>query len=106
MTLDEKKILKAAIDVYGNRSQTDMMIEEMSELTKALLKYRRAVRSHISGIELVYAQRAICEEIADVGIMLDQMRLIYCDGEDDYTEWRKYKIDRLAKRIAAGGGEE
>lgn len=37
----EENILLQAIVEYGAEAQTDMMIEEMSELTKALLKHRR-----------------------------------------------------------------
>ena len=99
--MTDKDILKYAIDIYGHAAQTDMMIEEMSELSKALLKYRRAIRSHSSANELVSALDAVIEEIADVGIMLDQMRVIY---GDDHSERRK-KIDRLAQRLGIGGGK-
>lgn len=37
----EENILLQAIVEYGAEAQTDMMIEKMSELTKALLKHRR-----------------------------------------------------------------
>ena len=38
-----RKILLQAVLRYGEHTQVDMCIEEMSELTKALLKYRRAI---------------------------------------------------------------
>lgn len=41
----EAKILERAINTYGAYAQVDMAIEEMSELTKALLKHRRALES-------------------------------------------------------------
>ena len=44
----DKKMIetyKKAIEIFGKESQIDMAIEEMSELTKALLKLRRAVKS-------------------------------------------------------------
>lgn len=43
-THEELKILQEAIDHYGEESQLDMAIEEMSELTKAICKYKRAVK--------------------------------------------------------------
>lgn len=87
---DVKHIFLKAIAKYGKEAQTDMMIEEMSELTKALLKYRRYPSDET--IE------NIREEMADVKIMFDQMEMIY----GDYTEYAKYtraKITRLASRL-------
>lgn len=40
-THEELKVLQSAIDHYGEESQLDMAIEEMSELTKAICKYKR-----------------------------------------------------------------
>ncbi|MBR1391065.1 MAG: hypothetical protein IJ567_06445 [Lachnospiraceae bacterium] len=41
-TPSHPEILEEAVRVYGKEPQIDMAIEEMSELTKALLKSRRA----------------------------------------------------------------
>ena len=42
MTDDRRKEIEGrAINTYGEQPQVDVAIEEMSELTKALLKYRR-----------------------------------------------------------------
>lgn len=92
ITLPWNDIYREALDRYGERAQTDMMIEEMSELTKALLKYRRAVaadqltRQHLLDVQ---------EEMADVTIMLRQMALIY----GDCTQQEIAKMERLAERL-------
>ena len=91
--MKEKKILQSAIDIFGDTAQTDMMIEEMSELTKALLKYRRDLRR--GGQMQTLCRMAVLEEMADVGIMLDQMRIIY--GSEN--EYREEKLKRLAERL-------
>ena len=39
--MNRNEIIKQAIAAYGKDAQTDICIEECSELTKALLKYRR-----------------------------------------------------------------
>ena len=96
----EENILLQAIAEYGAEAQTDMMIEEMSELTKALLKHRRK--------ECKETLDNILEEIADVQIMLDQMKLIHDDGKAT-DEYRDVKLLRLAARLgiaedAAEGG--
>jgi hypothetical protein len=42
MTPERRKEIEGrAINTYGEQPQADMAIEEMSELTKVLLKYRR-----------------------------------------------------------------
>jgi NTP pyrophosphatase (non-canonical NTP hydrolase) len=81
------EVLNTAIKTYGMFAQMDMCIEECSELIKALLKYRRN--------EDKQALANICEEMADVQIMLDQMRLVF--GET--IEQEQYKIKRLAERL-------
>lgn len=91
-TEEQKRIMRDAIETYGIPAQTDMMIEEMSELTKALLKLRR-VRG--CGLEDPLARNAVLEEMADVGIMLRQMVMIY--GDPSY--WTVRKLERLRERI-------
>ncbi len=59
-----------AVECFGINSQTDMLIEEMSELTQALLKLRRYADDNITK-ELL--ERDVCEEIADVLIVLAQI---------------------------------
>lgn len=94
MTLNEcnKKeliyILQKAISTFGKRSQVDMAIEEMSELTKALLKERRGDRT----------QDNVIEEIADVYIMLAQLTMMF-DKNNEVQAQIEYKIKRLAKLL-------
>jgi len=90
---ERSALLQRAVDTWGRFAQVDMMIEEMSELTKALLKERRVPPAPVS--ELENAITNIREEIADVQIMLDQMKLIYGDPKNIESE----KLDRLAERL-------
>ena len=85
--MEALEIIQKAVGTYGPEAQTDMMLEEMSELTKALLKHRRN-----PGAETLANIR---EEMADVQIMLDQMRLIYGDDTPDIV----FKLSRLAHRL-------
>ena len=92
MTGEEIAILKRAIKTYGEESQQDMMIEEMSELTKAILKLRRAMK----GKDYPYTEIVdVREEMADVQIMLDQMYIMFGLPERE----REIKINRLEKRL-------
>ena len=72
---DVNKICHEAIQTYGVDAQVDMMIEEMSELTKALLKYRRAYGQPETVLGLLVEN--ILEEMADVEIVLLQMHMIF-----------------------------
>ena len=69
-------LLTRAIRTYGEPAQIDMAIEEMAELTKALCKIKRAQ----AGCEVTAAIDNAVEEMADVQIMLDQLRIIFHRG--------------------------
>ena len=83
--MDREVVLRKAIDTYGKDSQAKMMIEEMSELTKELCKLFRGEGD----------TGHILEEIADVQIMLDQMKMIF----GDTSEMEKVKLERLERRM-------
>lgn len=87
----EVAIMERAIATYGVDKQVDVAIEEMSELTKALLKFRRGGWGECSASFL----DAIREEMADVSIMLSQLELIYGDVSDIEIE----KLERLERRL-------
>ena len=96
---ERQAVLEAALQKWGEAAQTDMCIEEMSELTKALLKVRRLHVSMIGSEEHRSRIEAVREEIADVQIMLDQMRILYGDP----VEAENGKLERPQKRLKGGG---
>ena len=86
--------IKKIISTYDQSSRADRAIEEMAELQKALLKYRRADRQELMTLRM----KDIVEEIADVKIMLDQLIELYdCGGSVE--EMVEYKINRQLRRI-------
>lgn len=89
--MTNRKELKVIIERYGQSQQEDVAIEEMSELTKAILKMRR------NGVSLeTYV--AVVDELADVAIMLDQLMMIYgCEAAVD--DRMAYKIRRQMNRM-------
>ncbi|MDY3987739.1 MAG: hypothetical protein UGF45_13290 [Massilioclostridium sp.] len=93
--MNKEKIMKQAIDTYGTDKQTDMMLEEMAELAKALLKFRRLSDFQRVSKEGELSIAAIREEMADVRIMLDQMEMIY----GDYSQEKTAKLVRLNNRL-------
>lgn len=94
------EVLKDAIDRYGAPSQIDMAIEEMSELTKALLKNRRNYAAITAG-ERGRLREAIIEEAADVIVTVAQVIMIYAEPEE-IQDAVDFKIDRLRERLEEG----
>mgnify|MGYP001539651347 CR=1 FL=1 len=70
--ISEAEVLQRALDTYGSAMQIVVMMEEMSELQKELCKYLRGK----------YSPASIAEEIADVEIMLEQMKMLFCCADD------------------------
>ena len=91
MQLNREKILQKAIDTYGSEAQIRMMMEEMAELQKELCKLYRAKDS----THTIAIHDRILDEMADVQIMLDQMRLLFGDTDSRELE----KLRRLAERL-------
>lgn len=86
-------VFRRCICDYGTQPQVDMMIEEMSELTKALLKWRRA-----KGAELTATRDCIIDELADVRIMARQMEILF-QAEDEVERRIDFKVQRQSKRL-------
>jgi len=89
--------LQQCIDTYGKQPQVDMAIEEMSELTKALLKERRALNSQDPEAQ-EQATMNIADEMADVIIMLTQLTMIF-ENRADVQEIINRKLVRQAARL-------
>ena len=84
----DDEICRAALETFGEDSQVMIAIEEMSELTKELCKNGRGQENTTH----------IAEEIADVEIMLCQMKMLFdCAGQVE--TFRRYKLERMAGRI-------
>lgn len=78
--IQQTKIL--AVQKFGNK-QAFKAIEEMSELTKAILKYEGTGNKALT--ESYHDD--IKEELADVQIMIDQLKILY--GYDKQIELNK-----------------
>ena len=87
MTDMERKTFCEALRCYGGQAQITMVFEVQNVLCKFL-------RGRIDGDTLAN----IAEEIADVGIMLDQMEIEF-KVEDAVAEQRAVKIRRLRSRL-------
>jgi NTP pyrophosphatase (non-canonical NTP hydrolase) len=89
MTPEEKAVFISALEKFGNDNQIFQLFEEMGELTVAINGYRRG-RCTLEDVK---------EEIADVEIMLEQMKIIFNATEEDIEEHKQYKTTRLKERV-------
>lgn len=93
MTTEERRaLLDRAITAYGAPAQMDMAVEEMAELTKALCKVKRVS----CAAEAKAVLENVVEEMADVQIMLDQLRIIFGRSTAEVEE---AKLERLKNRL-------
>ena len=83
-----RRICELALETWGAEYQTKMVFEEMSELQKELCKNGRGEEN----------SAAIAEEIADVEIVLEQMKILH-DCEQLVEAYKAQKLERLAQRI-------
>ena len=91
ITYEERKVIyEMAITKYSQMNQIIKAVEEMSELTKELCK--------LLVNDSKYSIEGIAEEIADVTIMMEQLRLIF-DINDEVCDMMDSKVKRLENRI-------
>ena len=91
MTDRKMKKLKSILDYYGKENQIAKTFEEMAELQQLLAR-------SITKPGTV-AKVSIASEIADVEIMLNQMKIAF-DCEKDVEVWNEIKIRRQMERMA------
>lgn len=104
-SMKKEELYKEAWRLWGADMQLDILIEEMAELTQAILKARRYT---------VTWSRAVLEEIADVSICLEQVETrlkslpVDIDREtnrptgyliDIVEEMKAIKLSRLEERL-------
>lgn len=87
MTTWEVEVCRRAVNMWGRQSQLVICMEEMAELTKELSKNLRGQDNELG----------IAEEVADVEIMLEQIKLLY-GIHNEVESVRAEKILRLSKR--------
>ena len=91
-TYERKKIYHEAVEKYGEECQLNKFSEELGEF---LAEYGR-LRNGANNLA------AFAEELADLTIMLEQLRMIY-GVDDEVSEQMDYKVRRLHSRIMGEG---
>lgn len=86
--MTRKELYTQLLTLYGVQ-QVIVAIEELSELQKEFCK---ALRFKVN-------LQNIVEEIADVEIMLEQMKIYFKINEEEIEEMKKIKIERTKERL-------
>lgn len=86
-----EETLKKAIEVWGERAQLEMAQEESTELALAIRKYIRQPNEE--------RLNDMSGEIADVEIMIEQLKLMLPSIQSRVDEIKDFKITRLKGRL-------
>ena len=82
-------IYKRALKTWGKEPQMLQVIEEMSELTKEILKNINRKKDNLN---------EIIEETADVEIMLEQLKCCY-NIKQQVEDYKAQKLLKIEKRL-------
>lgn len=102
-----KDKLLQIVNYYEIKNQLKYFQSEIFELNEAIIQYEMAKDDNKERIikdgrprwNMDYYKEHITEEIADVMVMLGQIKYYYGLNKDKITEIMNYKIDRQLKRI-------
>lgn len=86
------EIINKSIEHYGVEMQLLVCIEELSELIKAITKAERYTNDETKIDD-------IAEEIADVLICIEYLKMIYNIDQEEIESWINKKIKRLKERM-------
>ena len=87
-----ERVMDRAIEHYGVEKQLLVCIEELSELIKAITKAERYPNDDIKKDD-------IAEEMADVYICIEYLKMIYNIDQEEIESWINKKIKRLKERM-------
>lgn len=92
MTQEKQSLYDRNIKYHGIEQETTIAMEECSELIQAISKCKRY------GCINKYRENLI-EEMTDVLIMIDELKMIYQISDADISDVRQYKMNRQSYRI-------
>lgn len=91
----DNNIYKKITEKWGIESQFNMVVEEVGELLQAISKYRRSQNKDDETKLKAYDH--LCEEIADVENMINQLREIF--DKDLIDKYKLEKLERISKKL-------
>jgi hypothetical protein len=99
--MNEKEMFEKARQKWGVGSQVNMLAEESAELSVASLHLNRAIKDKTEAWE------KFAEEVADVEIMIEEMKQYFPVLIGKVNLYRQLKLQRLSKLLKEeGSGKE
>lgn len=90
----QSSVYERAVNLWGTPSQLALAVEECSELIKEISKWGRTNNGS--------DEYKVADEIADVEIMMEQLR--YIVGREKVDAAKKRKLERLRRLVGYGEG--
>lgn len=84
-----QNVIKRALATYGTTYQLVVAIEELSELQKEITKTIRDISN----------KEHLIEELADVEIVLEELKMILNINQEEVDTIKSQKIKRLENRL-------
>ena len=91
------------LEKFGEDSQIDVAIEEMSELIKELVKYKRS-KLHFRERQSV-SRNHVVEEISDVMFMMEYLKVIFDVTDEEIQQVVTEKAKRTRGRYISDAEE-
>lgn len=89
--MDTPNLYQQALTFFGKSSQEEKLVEEMAELTQAIMKYRRKPNEK--------NRQNLHEEFADVQVVMEQIKLTLDEETlNDYTAKKITRLDQLMRK--------
>lgn len=90
MTEQDRESFETIIEAFGKEAQMIVAVEELAELQKEIIKKLRQKKRNIF---------CLVEEMADVEIMIDQLKIMFNIGDKELATERNYKINRTLEKL-------
>lgn len=94
-----RQVLRKALRIYGESNQIIKLGEEIGELLQAVSKFHWRSNSYDSPGEQAAFRKAVVTEVADVMVMLEQVKLMVEIDDDELSEEITRKVERLDDRL-------
>ncbi len=97
---------KETAKYFGYEAQSNQLVEECAELIQAVSKYRRVttgVGLPVADYKKTVALDNLIEEIADVEVMLEQIKYLLQIPEDEIEAVKLFKVNRTKERMQNNG---
>ncbi|GEN74103.1 hypothetical protein [Chryseobacterium lathyri] len=95
---NRQEVYQMAIDKWGHVAQMEMLQEEATELAQSALKLALSARKFMRK-DTAETFKNLASEMADVEIMIEQMKFMFPSIDPMVEEQKRYKVNRLKKRV-------